>query len=236
MSSSRLPGKVLAPVLGQPMIGRQIERLQRSSRIDQLVVATSEDPSDDPLATTVETMGVPVVRGPLNDVLARFITVLDVFPQTQTVVRLTADCPLCDWRLIDAVIEALDASGADYVNNTLVRTYPAGLDAEAVRATALRRTGTEAVSAYDREHVTPYIYSVPGRFELSHIKRKSSLAEFRWTVDYPEDLDFVRHVYQSLYPANPDFSSDDILALDWNSSRYQAEPPATISQESGSPL
>lgn len=220
MSSSRLPGKVLADVLGAPMIARQIERLRRSQRIDRIIVATSAEPSDDPLAEALADLQVEVVRGPLADVLGRFLLALDRVPDADVVLRLTADCPLADWRTVDALIDLLASSGADYVNMAMPRTFPHGLDAEAMRPEALRRAGREAVSAHDREHVTPYIYADPDRFRLACLTREPSLANLRWTVDYPEDLAFVRHVYETLYPANPDFALADIVALPWNSSRH----------------
>lgn len=219
MSSSRLPGKVLADVGGVPMIGRQIGRLARSRRIDRLAVATSRDPSDDPLADYAASLGVEVVRGPLEDVLGRFVLALDAHPEAEVLVRLTADCPLCDWRVIDAVIDRLAETGADYVNNTTpVRTFPHGLDAEAMRASALRAAAAEADDPFEREHVTPFIYRRPERFALSTLTRSPSLAHLRWTVDYPEDLDFVRHVYGALYAGDPDFTTEAIAALEWNSS------------------
>lgn len=220
MSSSRLPGKVLADVAGAPMIGRQIERLRRSQRLDQLVLATSLDASDDPVAAYGATIGLTVVRGPLADVLARFALAADAFPQTKTLVRLTADCPLTDWRVLDAAIDRLAQTGADYVNNTVPeRTYPHGLDVEAMTIAAFHTAAAEATDAYDREHVTPFIYRQPDRFRLATLTRAPSLAHLRWTVDYPEDLDFVRHVYGALYTQDPDFGTEAIAALPWNSSK-----------------
>ena len=207
-------------MLGQPMIARQIERLGRSRRIDRIIVATSEEASGGPLAEALTALGLDVVRGPLSDVLGRFLLALDQVPDADVVLRLTADCPLADWRTIDALIDLLASSGADYANMAMPRTFPHGLDAEAMRPQALRRAGREAVTAHDREHVTPYIYADPTRFRLSCLTRTPSLAHLRWTVDYPEDLEFVRHVYETLYPANPDFALAEIAALPWNSSRH----------------
>ena len=223
MTSTRLPGKVLADIEGMPMIGRQIERLRRSQRLDTLALATSNDPSDDPLANYVTTLGVPVVRGPLQDVLARFAIALDAFPSAQVVVRLTADCPLTDWRVLDTLLERLAATDADYANNTMPeRTFPHGLDVEVMKVTALRAAAMLATEPYDREHVTPYLYRNSDLFKLESLRREPSLAYLRWTVDYPDDLVFVRHVYRTLLADKPDFATEDIAALDWNSSR--AEP------------
>ena len=220
MSSSRLPGKVLADLAGAPMLGRQVERLRRSKTLDALVLATSDDASDDPVAAYAAEIGLAVVRGPLDDVLGRFARVLTAWPQATTLARLTADCPLTDWRVLDGLIARLEATGADYANNIAPeRSFPHGLDVEAMRAEVLAQAAAEAVDPYDREHVTPFIYGRPERFRLQSLARAPSLAHLRWTVDYPEDLDFVRHVYGALYAANPDFTTEDVAALDWNSSR-----------------
>ncbi|CAN5887492.1 glycosyltransferase family protein [soil metagenome] len=220
MSSSRLPGKVLADVGGVPMLGRQVERLRRSARMDELVLATSDQASDDAVADYAARLDLTVVRGPLEDVLGRFGRALDAFPEAATVVRMTADCPLTDWRVLDAVIDARAAAKADYASNTPeTRTYPHGLDIEVMTAAALRTALFEASDPYDREHVTPFLYRNPKRFRTEFLSQSPSLAHLRWTVDHPEDLDFVRHVYTALYSANPDFGMADIAALDWNSSK-----------------
>ena len=219
MSSSRLPGKVLADVAGAPMLARQVERLQRSRRMDALVLATSAGAEDDPVAALGERLGLAVVRGPLDDVLGRFALALERFAQAQVVVRLTADCPLADWRVADQVIDKLRDAGADYCSNVAPeRTFPHGLDVEAMTADALRAAATEARDPYDREHVTPFLYRRPERFRIDGLTRSPSLAHLRWTVDYPADLDFVRHVYRALYAGDPDFTSEAVAALGWNSS------------------
>ena len=219
MSSTRLPGKVLAPVLGEPMIGRQVERLRRCRRIDALVVATSDGPEDDPLAAYCQGLGLPVYRGSLGDVLDRFQRAAQAFGPARTVVRLTADCPLADWTVIDQVVETHEAGGFDYTNNTAPeRTFPHGLDAEAMRAEVLAEAWREALDPYEREHVTPFIYRRPARFRLGSVTSARPAPELRWTVDTPADLEFVRYVYEALYPADPAFGSAAIEALPRNSS------------------
>jgi len=219
MSSTRLPGKVMADVAGEPMLGRQVERLRRSRRLDRLVLATSDDPSDDALAAYSAGLGLDVVRGPLADVLGRFLMALDGFPAAEALVRLTGDCPLTDWRVLDATVERHLETDADYTSNVAPRTFPHGLDVEVARPQALRTAGSEATSTHDREHVMPFLYGQPERFSLASITRSPSLAHLRWTVDVPEDLEFVRHVYATLYPGDPDFGTEAIAALDWNSSQ-----------------
>lgn len=219
MSSSRLPGKVLSPLFGEPMIFRQIERLARARRIDRLVVATSTDGSDDALAEACAARGVAVFRGSLDDVLDRFAGALELFPEARTVIRVTADCPLADWTVVDEVIAHLEATGADYASNTPAeRTYPHGLDVEVMRREALLDAWRDGRDPYEREHVTPYIYRRPETYRLEFVSRTPSLAHLRWTVDYPADLEFVRDVYARLYPADSAFGSDAVVALARNSS------------------
>lgn len=214
MSSTRLPGKVLMPLAGAPMILRQLERVGRCRRVERLVVATSEDASDDPLAAAVAEAGTSVFRGPLDDVLARFVGAMDAFGPAEHVVRLTGDCPLADWTLIDALIARHLETGADHTCNTLPRrSFPKGLDAEVVRAGALREAAAESADPYEREHVTPFIYRRPERYRLEGLSQAADESGLRWTVDLPEDYAFVAEVYSALYPANPAFTSDDVRAL-----------------------
>lgn len=214
MSSTRLPGKVLADVAGAPMILRQIERLRRAERLSRLIVATSTRPDDDPLAEVLAQAGVQVVRGDLDDVLSRFIVALDAAGDQDAAVRLTADCPLVDPAVVDATIDLFTRSGADYASNTGdQRTFPKGLDIEVFRTDVLRLAHAETRDPYDREHVTPFIYRQPERFKLVTLTQDRREGEVRWTVDRPDDLAFVRTVYEALYPARPDFDSDDIRTL-----------------------
>lgn len=211
VSSTRLPGKVLKPLLGEPMLLRQIERLGHSARIDKLVVVTSTDPSDDDLASECIARGVPVFRGSLNDVLGRFLMALEEHPATH-IVRLTGDCPLADWRVVDQVIDAHLSSGADYTTNCIEPTFPDGLDVEVVKADVLREVGRKAQLGSEREHVTYYINSHPGEFLRHNVRRESDLSALRWTVDTPADFTLVEHIYAGLYLQNPDFDTDAILA------------------------
>ncbi len=212
MTSSRLPGKVLEPVVGEPMIGRQIERVRRSALLDGLVVATSVDPADDVLVEYLRGLDVPVVRGSLDDVLARFIGAIDAY-SPDVVVRLTADCPLASAVVIDRVIEAFLESDADYASNTLSPSYPDGLDVEVVRVDALRWVAAHSTDPHEREHVTLGVYRRPERFRCLNVSGDVDLSALRWTVDNPEDLAFVREVYQELYADNPTFDVSDVLGL-----------------------
>jgi len=213
LSSTRLPGKVLLPVLGQPMILRQIERVRRAARIDRLVVATSTDPSDDPLAAVLTGAGVAVHRGSLDDVLGRFIGALDATPADH-VVRLTGDCPLIDPGLIDATIALCLERGADYAQNRLIdKGYPKGQDVEVITAEALRRAAAQASTPEEHEHVTWGVWNQPDRYRIVRLEPPVDEGHVRWTVDRPDDYAFVCAVYDALYASRPAFTSDDIRQL-----------------------
>jgi spore coat polysaccharide biosynthesis protein SpsF (cytidylyltransferase family) len=212
VSSSRLPGKVLLPILGQPMIKLQLERLLRCQKINHLVVATSNKSSDDPLAELCRGMGLPVYRGDLEDVLARFAAAALPY-EPDIVVRLTGDCPLADPVLIDDVIECFLASSFDYLSNCAPATYPDGLDVEVFSYQALREAATKAYLPSHREHVTPFIRKQPERFSVGNYAADCDRSHMRWTVDEPEDFEFVKQVYENLYPQKPNFWSKDIFDL-----------------------
>lgn len=212
VSSARLPGKVLAPVLGRPMILRQVERAVRAERIDKLLVATSTDASDDALEAELMAAGVICFRGSLDDVLDRFYRAAAA-DQPEHVVRLTGDCPLADPELIDDVIDFHLAGRYDYTSDALEPTFPDGLDAEVFRFSCLETAFFEARLPSEREHVTPFMYSHPDRFRIGSYKGDRDLSHLRWSVDEPADLEFVRLVYEQLYPARPSFTTADVLAL-----------------------
>ena len=214
MSSTRLPGKVLMPLAGVPMVLRQIERLRRARRLDRLVVATSSETSDDPLVTALQAADVAVYRGSLNNVLARFIGALDANPADH-VVRLTADCPLADPDVLDAAIALHIDQSAAYTSNTPESfAFPKGLDVEVISASALRQAAAEASSPEDFEHVTWGIWTHPERWKIAWLKSpKADDGDIRWTVDTPDDYAFVAAVYDALYVTRSDFSTSDIRAL-----------------------
>ncbi|MFC5707902.1 cytidylyltransferase domain-containing protein [Aeromonas eucrenophila] len=210
--SSRLPGKVLKPLLGEPMLARQIERLKRATRLDQLMVATSDQADDEAIALLCERLGVPCFRGPLDDVLARFHLAAQPFAPSH-VVRLTGDCPLADPELIDELIELHLAGGYDYSSNCWDPSYPDGLDAEILSAGTLNLLAEQAHSQVQREHVTYYIRQHETQFNIGKLARQPSLSHLRWTVDEPADFELIEQIYGQLYPANPAFTTNDILNL-----------------------
>lgn len=212
MSSTRLPGKVLKDVLGEPMVIRQLERISRSKLIDKIVVATSIEASDDPLAEALESAGYSVFRGSLDDVLSRFQALRESLQPTH-IVRLTADCPLTDAEVIDGIIEQHIRTQVDYTSNVIDRTFPRGLDAEVFTVAALDRLSELDLSEAEHEHVTLGFYKRPGEFTLTNFAGTENNSHLRWTVDTPEDYAFAVWVYGELHPSKPDFKSADILAL-----------------------
>lgn len=190
--SSRLPGKVLRPLAGRPMLALMLERLA-PVRARALVVATSELERDDPVAALCASLDVPCVRGSESDVLGRVALAASAFPAAH-VVRLTADCPLADPALVDDVVSTHLGSRADYTSNTLLRTYPDGLDVEVMTTDALAAAAHDATDPAEREHVTPFLVRRPERFRLAAHLGPQDLEDERWTVDTAEDFAFVEEV------------------------------------------
>lgn len=211
-SSSRLPGKVLKPLVGEPMLARQIERIRRSREVSCLLIATSSDASDDPLAALCEHLDVQCHRGSLNDVLDRFYRAAEPLAP-EHLVRLTGDCPLADPDVIDATIAFHLDGGYDYTSNAIQPTFPDGLDVEVFRFSCLRDAWSEASLQSEREHVTSFIYRRPERYRIGHFKQANDLSWLRWTVDEPADFEMVEAVYKALYPGKPNFTTADVLDL-----------------------
>lgn len=213
VTSNRLPNKVMTPILGQPMLMRQIERIQRAKAFDSLVVATSDDISDDVIELLCDAIGIRCFRGDLNDVLTRIYNACLAFGPVKHVVRLTGDCPLIDPTVIDNVILHHLKSGADCTTNAAKPSWPDGLDVEVLNIATLKRAFECALLPSEREHATSYVYKNPELFRIEHIKCYSDLSHLRWTVDEYEDLVFVTNVYTELYQKKPDFVMHDILEL-----------------------
>ena len=214
LSSSRLPGKVLKPILGQPMIYRQVERLRRAKTIKNLVVATSIDPSDDHLADYLKLSSIPFVRGNLNDVLARFETAIKLFPDAEHIIRVTGDCPLIDPCILDQIVNCHILEKNDYTSNTVEVTYADGLDVEVIKRTIFEEILKTATLPYEREHVTPYIYTHSEKYKIKHFKYSGEAFDhLRWTVDHQEDYELVTKIFENLYLRNPSFGAEDILKL-----------------------
>lgn len=201
MTSTRLPGKVLREMAGKTMLEHVVERVSAARLVDQVVIATTTDPSDDVLYDFCVERGWSVVRGSMEDVLSRFVLAADTF-SADVIVRVTTDCPLADPDLIDDVVRVLMCSDYDYVSNRLPpeeRTIPLGLDVECFRRSALENAARNAVVGPEREHVTPYIYNNRDMFRCLHLKYPDiGHGSLRMTVDTPDDFRFLENVMETL--------------------------------------
>lgn len=211
MGSSRLPGKVLMDIEGQTMLARVIHRLRRASSLDEIVVATTLQKADETIIEECNHLEVYTFRGAEEDVLDRYVQAANA-SEAQVVVRITSDCPFVDPQLVDQVIGMFLDAHPDYASNTLVRTYPLGLDVEVMTQAALIRAWRQASEPYQRVHVTPYIYEHPELFQLLSVTATVDYSPYRWTVDTLEDLGFARAVYARL--GNTDtFTWQDVVRL-----------------------
>jgi spore coat polysaccharide biosynthesis protein SpsF len=213
MGSTRLPGKVMADIAGAPMLTRVVSRTARATSVDRVVVATTTEPVDDQLVAMCIHQGWDVFRGSQHDLLDRYYQAALLY-RADVVVRITSDCPFIDPEIIDQVVGSLSTSStrADYASSTILpRTFPRGLDTEAMTFAALERAWKQDADPMLREHVTPYIYQHPEQFALTRVDNETDLSAHRWTVDTAEDLALVRRIYDSF--TDDYFSWRDVLRL-----------------------
>ncbi|RJP27547.1 MAG: aminotransferase class III-fold pyridoxal phosphate-dependent enzyme [Candidatus Omnitrophota bacterium] len=214
LGSTRLPEKALMAIVGKPMLWHIVSRLKRAKEVDKVVVATSDCSADARIADFCRDNDIPCFRGSENDVLDRFYQTAK-WRQSSVVVRITGDCPLIDPEVVDRVLHEYKTGSADYVTNTLIYTFPEGLDVEVFSFSALETAWREAKTEREREHVTPYIrYS--GRFKTKNVFSNGSFPrrDYHWSVDYPEDLQFVSAVYERLASnASLFFSTEAVIEL-----------------------
>jgi spore coat polysaccharide biosynthesis protein SpsF len=230
MSSSRLPGKILADIAGQPMLQRVFIRTSRAESVADTLFATTTDPSDDPVAEYCDFSGIPFTRGNLYDVLDRYYQAARQ-AKADVIVRITADCPLIDPNLIDDAVNTLLEGGYDFAANRLPppfhRTYPIGLDVEVCTFNALENAWQAASETFHREHVMPFLYegvklntvnrrlehgTSPRGYRIALLNHTTDFGDYRWTVDTPEDLEFVRQIF-SRFDRRDDFTWQEVLDL-----------------------
>ncbi len=215
MDSSRLPGKVLMEMGGKPMLWHVVLRARRAQTVGRVIVATTNQPEDNPVADFCRTQGIACFRGDALDVLDRYYQAAVRF-KAETIVRLTADCPLIDPREIDRTVRAFLDAGVDFAANRLPppwkRTTPIGMDTEVVTFQALERAWQEAQATFEREHVMPYLYDQKGRFKILLVDHDPDLGHLRLTVDTSEDLVLVRHIFDH-FDHSDEISLDQILQL-----------------------
>ncbi|MBI1866257.1 MAG: glycosyltransferase family protein [Candidatus Staskawiczbacteria bacterium] len=213
-SSTRLPGKVLLDLLGQPVLIRVVERVLKSKIINEIIVATTNKREDDVIAKLIQDYNnqkVTVFRGSEQNVLDRYFKAANYF-NANIIVRITSDCPLIDPKVIDKVIDSFLTSDSDYVSNILdERTYPRGLDVEVFSFDTLKKVFELAKNQDDKEHVTLYIRKNSPLFKTKNIKNNKDYSFYRWTLDEKEDYELLKILYNNVYPKNPNFTMKDVI-------------------------
>lgn len=216
MASTRLPGKVMFDLVGEPMLWRIIERARKAMRMGEVVVATTMNAEDNVIESFCQQRAVPVFRGSAEDVLARYYQTARAF-NANTIVRITADCPLIDPCVIDRCVEAFQSGNYDYVSNNTIEdtsTFPRGLEVEVISFTALETAAQDAQLQYQREHVTPYIWeNKDDNFFIGPVVSATPeyRRAFRLTVDYPEDFSLMQKIYERFHKGRSIISVPEVL-------------------------
>ncbi|HWE29075.1 MAG TPA: glycosyltransferase family protein [Polyangia bacterium] len=240
LGSSRLPGKVLLPLAGKPMLWHIVDRLRRAPGVTTVGVATSDLPGDAPLRDFCRAEGIPVFAGDERDVLDRFYRATSSFGGGgDPVLRVTGDCPFVDPELVGRLLAQYHAGAYDHfavatgavAHGAGGARYPDGLDVECIRLSALERAWREATAPSDREHVTPYLYRVAGRFRNGMLPATEDHGGLRWTVDHAADFAVVERVYAALWRADRPFLMSDILAFFAEHPELRALNDAFVGQE-----
>ena len=217
MSSSRLPGKVMLPILGESLLYRMIERLRMISHKAEIVIATSREKADDIIAGEATKMDVACYRGSLDNLLDRHYRAAKML-NADVVLKIPSDCPLIDPLIIDDVLSFYFARPGiyDYVSNLHPATFPDGNDVEIMTMNCLERTWKEAARPLELEHTTPYIWENPEKFNIGNVlwlTDNDYSMSHRFTIDYEADYHFIKRVFEELYPDKKNFSCYDILNL-----------------------
>jgi spore coat polysaccharide biosynthesis protein SpsF len=217
MSSTRLPGKVMMPILGKSLLARMIERLKMIRHEVLIVIAATENPGDDVLEQEAAELNVPFFRGNLNNLIDRHYQCAKKY-NANVVLKIPSDCPLIDPRIVDEVLDFYFANPGkyDYVSNLHPASWPDGNDVEIMTMDCLERAWKNAAPGMQQEHTTPYIWENPDKFSIGSVIWDKGLdysMSHRFTIDYADDYEFIKRIFEELYPAKPDFSCDDILQL-----------------------
>ncbi|MCH7643167.1 MAG: glycosyltransferase family protein [Chloroflexi bacterium] len=210
MASSRLPDKVLTDIAGKPMLAHVVERAAAIKGVDDVVVATTTAPEDAAIMEIAPAIGALAFAGHPTDVLDRYYQAATAF-EADGVVRITADCPLVDPAVSGKIVARFALGDLDYATNLIVPTFPDGLDTEVVSYAALKRIWHVATLPSDREHVITYIRTNPDLFTVCNITREPDLSHIRWTVDEPDDLEFIRAVFANLPETEDRFPSVEAI-------------------------
>jgi spore coat polysaccharide biosynthesis protein SpsF len=194
MSSTRLPGKVMTQINGRPMIYWEISRISKAKLVNKIVVAISDQSSDDILADYLDSIHQEYIRGSLDNVLTRYVKAEEIY-NPSAIIRLTADCPLVMPELIDQYLEIFHKEDFEYLANTIELSYPDGLDIEIIAPGIFKKLLEFSLSKEEKEHVTLGIYSRKDKFRTYNVSNKTNISQFRWTVDTSDDLAFIKSIY-----------------------------------------
>lgn len=214
MTSTRLPGKVLKPIMGRPSLELMLERVARTPGLDAVVVATTTNGTDEPIVALAGRLGYPVFRGSEEDVVGRIAGAARAF-EAQVLVELTSDCIAIDPASVAQCVDAHLASDVDYTANFLTRTYPVGMDTQVFSRAALEESDRLGSAADEREHVGLYVYRRPDRFRLLNVTAPPGSVEpdLHLTLDTADDYRMFCALFEGLYPSNPAFDTADLLAF-----------------------
>ena len=212
MSSTRLPGKVMAQINGHPMIYWEISRISKAKLVNKIVVAISDQSSDDILADYLDSIHKEYIRGSLDNVLSRYVKAEEIY-NPSAIIRLTADCPLVMPELIDQYLEIFHKEDFEYLSNTIELSYPDGLDIEIIAPGIFKKLLEFSLSKEEKEHVTLGIYSRKDKFRTYNVSNKTNISQFRWTVDTSDDLAFVKSIYAHFESKEINFTFENVLKL-----------------------
>jgi len=215
--SSRLANKIFLTLTGKPLLYRMFERVAASELKGTIVIATTTESSDDNVESFCKDHKINIYRGHQTDLLDRHYQAAKIF-SADAVIKIPSDCPLIDSKVIDKVIQFYlsNINNYDYVSNLHPATYPDGNDVEIMSFNALEKAWNNAEREFEREHTTPFIWENPDKFRIGNVLWETGFdysMTHRFTIDYPEDYEFIKKVYDELYPKKPDFSLEDILNL-----------------------
>lgn len=210
MTSSRLPGKATLKLAGKTVTEHVVERVKQSKLVDEVFVATPMDSEELPLINLLSGKNIRVFCGSTNDVLDRFYQLAKVI-KPENVVRITGDCPAIDPEIIDQVIEKHLKTGADYTSNTIIETFPDGLDVEVFKFSVLKEAWQNASLQSEREHVTLYIRNNKNKYKMENLSSPTNLSNKRWTIDEQRDYEFLLNIFENIYPTNQNFRMKDVL-------------------------
>lgn len=212
MGSTRLPGKVLLPILGKPLVWRIYERLAKSSLIDKIVIATTTEASDDPLEAFAKSQNIGIYRGSVDDIVARIYGAGEAFDATK-LLRIWGDCPFVDLTCIDDGIKHAIEEDYDFVRTSTptVRSIPGGLDFEIYKMSLLKDFLDKEKDPFYREFPADYVFKNEDIYRIKVVSYLSEFKDFYLTVDYPEDLELTKNIYEALYPQNDSFTFKEVI-------------------------